>query len=225
MLLLPPPIRDIYFSDVDIADEEEIKRRFNPLIRQLHSYLNEIPCLHDLQDVRRKWKARTGEKDAFGNFVAHAGEFYTFNHGGRNEAHFNISLKPTYFAAGLCFEFTERQFGEPATVRIAYACFLQVIQKQLTEFERFVAENQLEIEWAKTEELASISFVPTCDVVKWLLKPPAEPIGIIIARVLRRGDDAALLEDPSALGNVIETVFSGFRPYWKQTQVMAKKCS
>src|SRR5262249_20369797 len=64
-------------------------------------------------------------------------------------------------------------------------------------------------------------FVSTRDVVPWLLKPPQEPRWICIARFLRRKRDAAILEDPNALGTVIEAVFSGFKPIWEKTELMA----
>lgn len=216
----PPPVRDAELVAVDTSDEKEIERRLNPFVRLLHAYLNQLPCLHDLQKIRRRWKARTAEKEAFGNFVAHAGEFYTYHHGGRKEAHFNISLRGTYFTIGLGFEFTLKKGGDPTAVQLAYACFTNLIRAKQTDFERFVTEQQLEIEWSDTAR-QSLDIVPTNEVVPWLLNPPQEPRWIMVGRILRRGQDTTVLENPDALGSVMQAVLCGFRPIWERTQVMA----
>ncbi len=220
MAQTPPPVRDAEFSAVDTNDEKQIERRLNPFVRSLHAYLNQLPCLRDLQKARRRWKARTAEKEAFGNFVAHAREFYTYHHGGRKEAHFNICLRPTYFTIGLGFEFTLKKGGDPTAVQLAYSCFANVVKAKRSDFEQFVADNKLEIEWSDTTR-QSLEIIPTGGVVPWLLNLPGEPRWIMVGRLLKRGDDAAVLENPDSLGTVIQTVFGGFRPFWEQTQLMA----
>jgi hypothetical protein len=80
--------------------------------------------------------------------------------------------------------------------------------------------------WAVIPELPGVAggghqYVPSADVVLWLLKPPQEPKWICVARFLRRERDAAILENPAKLGAVMATVLSGFRPIWEQTEVMA----
>lgn len=220
----PPPIRESEFLAVDIEDEPEIKRRFNSFIRSLHAYLNQLQCLSDVQRTRRRWKARTSETKAFGNFATDPKHWYTFHHGGRNEAQFNIGLYPTYARVGLGFEFTLKKGGDPTAVQLAYACFTNVIRNQQRQFERFVADNYLEIEWG--EMFAEYkggppSFVSTHDVLPWLLSPPLEPGWIFIGRLLRRGQDTAVLENPVELGNATRSVLCGFRPFWEQTQVLA----
>jgi hypothetical protein len=216
----PPPIHEAEFVAVDIADEAEIKRRFTPFVRSVHSYLNQLPCLRDVQKTRRRWKARTVEKEAFGNLASHGQEWYTYHCGGRNEAHFNICLRPAHLTIGLGFEFTLNKGGDPTAVHLAYACFVQVVRRQRTEFERFAAASQLEIEWSDLRG-GGHQYVVTGNVVPWLLTPPQEPKWICVARFLRRERDAAILENPTALGAVIEEVLSGFRPIWEQVEVMA----
>lgn len=217
---LPPPIHDEDFAAVDTTDEEEILRRFNSFVRSLHSYLNGLPSLRDLQNVRRRWKARTSDKLAFGNFVAHSREFYTFHSGGRKEGHFNICLRPGYFGIGLGYEFTLNKGGDPTAVQLAYSCFMNVVGMNRNQFERFVAENHLEVEFSGAQD-RTVQIVPTSEVVPWILNLDHEPRWIMIGRLLRRVQDAHVLADPDALGKVIEAVISGFRPYWERAQVMA----
>jgi len=220
----PPPVREAEFLAVDTTHEAEIKRRFNPFVRSLHSYLNQLACLRDIQQTRRRWKARTAETDAFGNFATDPEHWYTFHHGGRNEAQFNVGLWTTYLRVGLGFEFTHKEFGDPTAVGLAYTCFTNVIKANRSQFEHFVTDNQLEIEWTVYQveiEGGPVQFVPTDEVVSWLLNPPREPGWVFVGRLLRRDQDAAVLGKPDALGNVMQAVLCGFRPIWEQTQVMA----
>jgi hypothetical protein len=146
----PPPVGEPEFVAVVTTDEAEIGRRFDVFVRLLHSYLNQLPCLRELQKARHQWKARTPSTDAFGNFAIDPKHWYTFNHGGRNEAQFNIGLSPGYMRLGLGFEFTVKKGGDPTIVGLAYTCFTKVVEAKRSEFERFVADNQLEIEWRTT---------------------------------------------------------------------------
>src|SRR5262249_24513172 len=139
--------------------------------------------------------------------------------------HFNVCLRPAYLSVGLGFEFTLNKGGDPTAVGLAYSCFLNVIATNQKQFERFVADNHLEIEWAaKKDDRGSLKFVPTYDVVPWLLNRQLDdPSWISIARLLRSGQDTAVLGDPKELGEVMEAVLCGFRPFWEQTQELAYK--
>lgn len=86
----PPPVREAEFLAVDTTDEAEIRRRFNVFLRLLHSYLNQLACLCEVQKAHHRWKSPTAETDAFGNFATDPKHWYTFHHGGRNEAQFNV---------------------------------------------------------------------------------------------------------------------------------------
>ena len=218
----PPTVSGADFEAVNITDQEEIRRRFSPFRRKLHAYLNQMPCLRDLQQARGQW-TRPRESEAFGNFATDPRHWYTFNHGGRTEAQFNVGLWPTYLRVGLGFEFTPKQGGDPTRVGLTYSCFLKVVREKRSPFERFVADNWLEIEWSAKDGEPN-QFVPTGDVVQWLLDPPREPAFIFIGRLLQHKQDAAVLEDANALGKVMEAVFRGFRPFWEQTQIMARAC-
>jgi hypothetical protein len=124
------------------------------------------------------------------------------------------------YRVGLGFEFTLKKGGDPTVVHLAYACFLNVIRKDLAAFERFVADNQLEVEWCNyTGDDGGV--VATEEAVAWLLNPPAEPGWIFIGRLLWRKEDAATLANDIALGAVMERVLCGFRPLWEQTEVLA----
>jgi hypothetical protein len=198
---------------VDTTNEEEIKRRFNGFLRALHSYLNQLECLRDVQKARHRWKSKTAETEVFGNFATDPEHWYTFHHGGRNEAQFNVGLCPEYLRVGMGFEFSLKKGGDPTVVQLAYACFTNVIKQGRTQFERFVTDNQLEFETA--EEI-----IETAEAVDWLLDP-TETEWIFIGRLLKREEEAEILEDPDALGKIMEKVLAGFRPIWEKTEVLA----
>ena len=78
------------------------------------------------------------------------------------------------------FEFTLKKHGDPTTVHLAYACFRNVVKANRSQFERFVAENQLEIERTALQaeiEGGPVRFIPTDDVVTWLREPAARNRG------------------------------------------------
>jgi hypothetical protein len=125
----------------------------------------------------------------------------------------------THHRIGLGFEFSEKKHGDPMIVGLVYAHFKNLVQSDRPEFERFVLGNHLEIEWHDGHVL---QFVPTPNVVDWLLKLPTNPVWLFVGRLLWRGKDAVILDDPIVLGAVMQTVLCGFRPLWEKTQMMAK---
>lgn len=218
----PPIVRDADFIAVDTVNETDIQHHFGAFVRSLHKFLNQAPCLHNLQRTRRRW-TRTSEKDAFGTFATDPQHWYTFNHGGRNEAQFNFGLHPTHVRIGLGFEFSLRKGGDPTVVGLAYACFINVIKRDLDGFRRFVKERALEGEWYGGQPL-SFQIISTDQVVDSLLNLPPEPSWVFVGKLLRRGTDVEILEDEAKLAQVIETVFAAFHPLWEQTQLMAAAC-
>ena len=94
-----------------------------------------------------------------------------------------------------------------------------MINQDLEGFNRFVRDNSLEVEWGGLWD--DLNFVPTDKVVPWLLQPE-DLSWVLVGRLLKRGKDALILEDPFRLKQVIESVFTGFRPIWEQTQIMSK---
>lgn len=222
MSKLPPAVTKSEFDTVKRGGEEAIGRNFTPFIRELHMFLNYLPCLANLQKARRRWKSRVGHEQAFGRFNVGPNHWYTFNHGGRNESQFNIALMTTHFRIGLGFEFTLKRGGDPTAVHLAYSCFANVIQNDLKGFTQFLNENSLEVEWFPTNG-NELEFIPTKDAPQWLLQPSGEATWIFIGRLLRRKTDLTITQNPIQLKEIIESVFSGFRPIWEQTQEMARE--
>jgi hypothetical protein len=212
----PPPIRGAEFQAVDTVVEEEVLRRCSGTVRSLHSFLNQLPCLRDLQKARLRWKSRVGEKQAFGNIAADPNHWYTFHHGGRNECQFNVGLREEYLRIGMGFEFSQKKGGDPTIVQLVYSSFLYTIRGDLEAFRRFVSAHGLEIEWCEPPG-PPVEIVRTESVVDWLVAPPREPLWIFVGKLLRRHKDAELL----ACAGVYENIFTGFRPWWEQTQMTA----
>jgi hypothetical protein len=124
---------------------------------------------------------------------------------------------------GLGFEFTLKQGGDPSVVQLVYTCFTNVLRASRTEFEAFVADSHLEVEWAAYEAEVGgggVEVIPTSLVVNFLLNLPSNPGWIFIGRLLRRNEDAAVLGNARELGEVMRAVLCGFRPYWEKTHVM-----
>ena len=213
-------IQDSWFDQLDVTSPEEITRRFAPFVLDtLHPYLNSRAGISDIQGIRLGWKSRTGFDDAFGSFKADPRHWYTFNHGGRAEAQFNIGMFPSHVRVGLGFEFTEKQGGDPSAVTLSYAVFRQHIASS-AEFARFAAANQIEIEFAPTAD-GGLGFAPTSQVQSWE-PPPYPPIHwIFCGRLLRRGQDRDVLEDREAFGCVLKSVLGGFKPFWRKAQEQA----
>ena len=221
MKQLPPAITESVFKMLNSSRASLIKRRFQPLVNDLHKFLNQLPCIADIQDVRKKWSGEQRNRRAFSRFIPEPWHWYTYNYGGRNEAQFSIGLCDKYFRIGLGFEFTVKQRGKPEIVGKSFTCFKDVIEEQLEEFTSFIVTNQLEIEWCQ-KGFTRTRFIPTAKVVRWILNLRETCDWIFIGRLLKTPFDDLILEDPSELVEVIETVFGGFRPIWEKTQLMAK---
>jgi hypothetical protein len=133
---------------------------------------------------------------------------------------FNLGLCKDYFRIGLGFEFTRASRGDPRIVHDAYKSFLKVIQQDLDNFQQFVSRESLEVEYVIKRDAIIVNME---NAVGWLLNPDKNAIWIFIGRLLMRNQDASILADSTALGNVIESVFKGFRPIWEKTQLLTKK--
>ena len=216
----PPIVQDEHFELLNTSEEEELLRRFGGFVRNLHGWLNHLPCVEDIQKARRRWK-RPASSDAFGTFAAEPAHWYTFHHGGRTEAQFNLGMYRTHFRVGMGFEFTMKKGGDPTIVGLVYACFVQVIRAREREFRQFVRDRRLEIEWWALRQ-PGLQFIDSGSVVDFLLNPVSEPQWIFVGRLLRRGTDTAVLSNGDDLGAIISDVFSGFRPLWEETQLMAR---
>jgi len=219
---LPPVINESYFKAVDCEDREEIIRRIAPLMKNFHTFLNDLPCMRDIQYMRKSWKARAYADVAFGTIASNPRECYSFNHGGRNEAQFNICIMPTMFHIGLGFEFTLKKGGDPGIVGLTYACFQNVIRDDIKNFTALIQANSLELEWWHNKN-DGLQIVPTSDVAKWLLKTDGAFFWILVGKILRRDRDAAILQDPVQMKKIFESVLGGLKPYWEKTQKMTER--
>lgn len=212
-----PTVADSLFDEIDTSLEDQVERRFQPWVsRELHPFLNSLPCLADLQTIRKRWKSRTGSPDPFGTFKADPSHWYTFNHGGRTEAQLNLGMYPRYFRVGIGFEFTEKRGGSPSDVMFAYTAFRNITESS-SEYAEFVAKNSIEVEFFPTG-VGGVGHDYFNAAVGW--EPPAYPPiqWIFFGRLLRRGVDQHILEDAQAFGKVINDVLCGFKPFWARAQ-------
>ena len=171
----------------ELRMDSKIEQYFEPLKRELHSYLNETSCLHNIQNTRQRKKVT--ERRAFHekSFKAVPRHWYMYHWGGRNEAQFNIGLFPEYLRVGLGFEFTGGQYGRPEAVQLEYRCFRSTVARHQRAFANFVRENQLRVEW-KPEGQTELRYTLTAEeTLKWLSRrPPKIPDWIFVGRLLVR---------------------------------------
>lgn len=222
MTKLAPELEDSHFFAIKSDNESQIQKTFGPWVKLLHAFLNQLDCVEDLQEMRRGWVSRTKYQDAFGTFSVDPHHWYTFNHGGRNEAQFNLGLNETYFRVGLGFEFTLKKGGDPTSVHLAYTCFVDELKKGTVAFREIVDACCLEVEFV-AKGSNQVEIIDTPKVVDWLLDLPQEPSWIFVGRLLRRDADQDVLADRIRLGGVIQSVFSDLRPIWLRTQLRAAK--
>lgn len=218
---LPPPVREQDFRAVDTKDEEAIREHFGPFVGRLHSFLNEASCLRDVQNVRRRRNPRVTGRRAFeeGYFATQPRHWYTHNSGGRNEAQFNVGMFPQYLRVGLGFEFRAGAYGAPHAVQAAYGEFRHALGRHRPAFERWAHENAVVVEWVPKDGLG-IRYVRTQNALRWLLRPKP-PDWIFVGRLLDRKRDAGILGEPAGLGEAMESVFGGLKPFWQETQAGA----
>lgn len=226
MSLLPPTFNDSLFDIIDEA-RSSVRRNFTTFIEELHEFLNELPCMRDIQEVRgRIMGIHPRYPQAFGAYTIERGHWYTYNHGGRNEMQFNIGMfgpsfiNPPYVRVGLAWNI----YGPPRRiVDNSLESFRNLITTQRRSWDAFVKTNGLEIEWVRRVGVDDIEHTQTSDVTEWLLHPQFPHYDwIFIGRLLRRSIDGATLTNPNQIKHTTEAVFSGFRPFWEQTQRMAQ---
>jgi hypothetical protein len=215
---LPPPVREEEFQAVDTTDEEEIRRYFRPFVDRLHSFLNKTSCLSDIQVIRHRKNPQITSSQAFdeGYFSTQPRHWYTHNAGGRTEAQFNIGMFPDYLRVGLGFEFRKAGHGDPEAVQEAYGQFTDVLRQHRQRFERFAQNNTLMVEWVP-KGTTDVRYVRTQGTSKWLIRPSKVPDWIFVGRLLGRREDAEILEGPTRLKEVMESVFRGLKDRWEES--------
>jgi hypothetical protein len=204
------------------ATKDQVKKRAEPFVRDLHAFLNQGSCLSNIQKIRREWRRGVRGDLAFGGheFPTDYEHWYTYNNGGRTEAQFNVGLFPTYLRVGLGFEFTQKNYGDPEKVQAAFGAFRSVLRENRETFERFARDNQLEVEWlrANAPPRTALEYLPSHRVTGWLLHPTKAADWIFVGRLLNRESDAEILEDPVRLKECMESVFGDFKPLWRMAQ-------
>jgi hypothetical protein len=219
---LPPPVTESRFQDLEGATKEQVRKRADPYVRDLRSFLNRGSCLSDIQRIRRGWGPRSRARLAFegDEFPTDREHWYIYNTGGRNEAQFNVGLFPDYLRVGLGFEFTKKVHGKPEDVRRVYDQFCSVVRRYRQGFDRFAQENSLQVEW-RPESTAHREYVSTEGLSEWLLHGSDPSDWVFVGRLLYRGKDVEILEDAVQLKKVMESVFGSFKPLWQQAQMGA----
>ncbi|MDD8025559.1 MAG: hypothetical protein PHI34_03515 [Acidobacteriota bacterium] len=225
MSLLPPIINDSLFNAIKKSNPE-VLRVFDPIIQELHQFLNDLPCLRGLQEARHQALGiRPRYSQAFGSRTIKQGQWYTFNHGGRNEMQFNIGMcgstakSPGYLRVGLAWNF----YGHSRRIlSSSFESFRDLIAREDRSWDEFANTNRLEIESMLNYKHPIIKKISANNVTEWLSREKFTKFDwIFIGRLLRRGVGTVILDDPIRLKNVIESVFSGFLPFWEKTQHMA----
>ncbi len=227
-----PAIYDHLFDDLD-RSMPEVDRIFTPIINELQEFLNEIPCLRNVQMIRKQVYGRVRYSVAFHTPIndLYPKHWYIFHKGGRNEMQFNIgmygekSCKPPelpYVRIGVGFNFTKDGWGDPPKVERAFHSFQAIVRQSQTQFGQFAGANNLGIERSDSKNKWGgwLPFNNTQGLIAWLLNPPpteSEYDWIFIGRRLQRRIDRMILEDPKQLKKIIESVLCGFKPFWEQT--------
>jgi hypothetical protein len=215
---LPPQIGAAEFQKVSSLDEEQIRRNFSRFAPQLHRFLNSVPCLSDLHNVRRKmWKRGAPASDGpFGTFAPDTNHWYSYNHGGRNEAQLNVGMFPEYFRVGIGFEMTGKKGGDPAHVHMLYSVFVDMLKRQQADAEAMSKRLHLEVEWERSTG-GDLEHVGPEEAVAFLANPTREFRWMFWGRRLHRGRDDGILGDSEAFGTILEEVLCSLVPYWIET--------
>ncbi len=220
MSRLPPVFYDHLFDDLD-KPQSEIERIFAPIILELIDYLNVLPCLSDIQYIR-KTSGRTTRQlgKAFNLRIndIYTRHWYIYNWGGRNEMQFNIGMysandqETPYVRIGAGFNFDRAGFGNPPEVAGAFSTFSKKVTADQRTFETFVQNQLLQVEFTPN--------VNGRNIVGWLQSEARKNADehnenwVFIGKQLHRGRDKKILENPQLLNEVIESVFGGFKLYY-----------
>jgi hypothetical protein len=96
------------------------------------------------------------------------------------------------------------------------------LTRESQHYAEFVQANRVEVEYAPAPG-GGLGYAPTASVVGW--EPPASPPiqWVFFGRLLRRGADREVLEDPIRFGDALEELLCGFKPFWASAQEQAAK--
>ena len=209
-----PPVERADFQRMRNTSDEQVAKQFGRWVSKLHLFLNTTSVVHDLQSDRSAWTSPR-DRDAFRNFKAESGHWYTFNHGGRNEAQMNVGMFPDRLRIGMGFEFTEKEHGDPKRVRFAFSRFLQAVGDNGDSFRKLIRDLPLEMELFPARGGRLEVFQPE-SLLEVLLDLPREPLWIFVGRMLRPDVDDEVLSNGDRLGGEVDRVFVQLRPWWKR---------
>lgn len=227
---LPPPILDRYFDDLDKPIDQAVAI-MTPVIKDFMAYLNELPCLSNLQ-LQRYLTGRVSRRQRSPFKLINqppkkdSRHWYFYNTGGRNEMQFNIGMYSTqcitpsvpYVRIGVGFNFSRGQFGRPDDVQREFCGFARKVMDQQRRFLTFFDQSNLEVEFSSND--AGSSGVSAHHFMDWLASQTSTRANrhiddwVFIGRLLRRGTDQATLERPQLLDQTLDAVFSGFIEYY-----------
>ncbi|MDD5082231.1 MAG: hypothetical protein PHU08_02535 [Dehalococcoidales bacterium] len=217
---LPPAFNDHLFYDLD-KPQSVVERIFTPIILELINYLNGLPCLSDIQHIRKTSGRTTRQLGRPFNLRPndiYTRHWYIYNWGGRNEMQFNIGMysandqETPYVRIGAGFNFDRARFGNPSEVAGAFSNFSGKVAANQRIFETFVQNQLLQVEFTPNVNVRNI--------VGWLQSEAHKNADehnenwIFIGRQLYRERDRTILENPQLLNEVIKSVFGGFKLYY-----------
>ncbi len=200
---------------------EDVARNFVARMRDLHHFLNGASTVRDLQDDRKAW-IKPRRAIGFENFGRAPRHWYTYHHGGRNEAQLNVGMfagEHQHVRVGLGFEATEREFGDPSLVVFIHTIFVKTLRSDdpvARDFRTFAAAAGLEVEFWNVDD-DRLETVAAGGAIDFLLSSKARFAWIFIGRLLRRDTDASTLADPIRFAAAIDEVFTLVRPIWRLT--------
>jgi len=215
----PAPVLDAMFDDLD----NNRYSAFGDFFDALRGFLNELPCLQDLQTIRatRLPSHKTQSSKAFTRSPRlDDSHWYTYHDGGATEMQFNVGMygqrgvgqPPPYFRIGVGWAF---YYSRPAA-EASFRRFLSLLTQDaviLNQFSIFMSANNLGIEYYP-RIYGRPGLIPTQQAAAWLRQVPDTRDWIFMGRLLRRGIDRQTLEDPDLLGEVFRSVLCGFKPIW-----------
>ena len=216
------PLTSAEFNALKTDNPNQIVARCAHVYEAFRDHLNSpASCVADIQEIRANW-LRRGPRSmkAFPELLKpwkDGGHWFSYHSGGRLEAQFNIAMDIKSFRVGIGFHCELEDREEQEQVKRAFKVFRDVVKLHESEFRKFVKQNGLEVRWTGK---SSGGRKRTRDVVKWLKRgaDSRDWTWVFVGKYLQRREDKATLENPDKLSKVIESVFSGFKPLWEETQ-------
>lgn len=221
---LPPPIYDQYFDDLD-GPISQARAIIEPVIRGLRDYLNGLPCLSPIPHMRvSAGKLRRLYTESFPRTNCSVAEdcrhWYFYNRGARSEMQFNVGMysqewmegKTPYVRVGIAFMFSGGKYGNPGAVQSSLRGFAHNVEADQRGFLQLFNQAGLEVEDNAGVNGANFMIWLQNEAQKQLTQHTDD--WVFIGRLLRRGTDKHILEDPTQLNKTITDLFSGLIRYY-----------